>query len=79
MELYRIKMRISLGGFTVYCAEGPKEALSEEMYRRWSSDTDTILRYFVDPFLQGTPLVLQIGGHGSHLTDKKKQYFITFL
>lgn len=71
----RIKMRISQGGFKIYCTEGPKEALSGEMYRRCSSDTDTIFRNFVDPFLQGTSLVLQIGSHGSHLMDKKEQYF----
>jgi hypothetical protein len=38
-------MRISHGGFTVYCMEGQKEVVSEEMYRRSSSDTDTILAY----------------------------------
>lgn len=50
-----------------------QKGLSGEMYKRCSSDTDTIFRDFVDPFLQGTSLVLQVGGHGSYLKNEKKQ------
>lgn len=45
---------------SVYCMEGPKGIISGEVYRRRSSDTNIIFRYFVDPVLQNISLVFKL-------------------